>query len=49
MQIIDPFVTRPSPHPKASSWSSTLKMLCAMERINIFSFVVFTFELGFES
>jgi hypothetical protein len=49
MWIIDPLVTRPSPHPKAPTRPSTPKMLRARECTPTPPSVVFTFGLLVES
>jgi len=49
-EIIDSLVIRSSPHLKAPTRLSTLKVLRAKKHTPIFfSFIVFTFELAFES
>jgi hypothetical protein len=47
--IIDPFIIHPSPHPRALTRPSTPEMLWAKECTPTPSFIVFTFELTFES
>jgi hypothetical protein len=50
MWIIDPLVTRPSPHLKTPTRPSTSEMLQAKERAPIpYHFIVFTFGLVIES
>jgi hypothetical protein len=46
--IIDPLVTHPSPHPRASTRPSTLEVLCVKENTPTPFFVVFIFGLTFE-
>jgi hypothetical protein len=49
MWIIDPFITRPSPHLKTLAHPFTTKVLWAKEHTPFdFSFIVFIFGFAFE-